>query len=235
MSQRASRSNATTPSNVEQPLEQLSLLPLDKKPYREFTEIVTAQVTHYYISESIGEPSEYVDIIHRLNTAAEGDVVYFHLNTPGGMLDTGVQMISAMKTTEAHVVTILEGSAFSLGTLIFLAGHEMIVHDHALMMFHNFSSGLCGKGNEMALELQATIEWFASLAQEYYVPFLTEDEVETIKRGQDKWMHAPEIRTRLDNMIAIQAAELEAQEAEAISEAVAEKAAKSKASKPTVA
>lgn len=187
----------------------MQMLALNKKPYREFSEVLAVQNTHFYFSEPIGEPSEYVDVIHRLHTATENDTIYIHLNTPGGDLATGVQLVGAMQNTCAHVITILEGIAYSLGTLIFLAGDELVINDHGMMMFHNFSSGLRGKGNEMASELNATIEWFASIASDFYLPFLTEDELSRIMRGEDMWMQAAEIRTRLDNMIAIRTKEAE--------------------------
>lgn len=181
----------------------LAFLGLDKKPYKMYEQTYMASHIHIYISEAIGEAVEYVDMIHRIATAGPADTISVHLNTPGGQLDTGVQIINALQNTQARVVTILEGVAYSLGTLIFLVGDEMVVNDHCMMMFHNFNSGLMGKGNEITLELEATNKWFATLAKQIYVPFLSDDEIHRLHRGEDIWMQSPEIRKRLIHMIKV--------------------------------
>lgn len=189
----------------------LPLMMIDKKPYREFTQVYAANHIHYYISDVVGEPIDYVDMIHRIATAGPADVISIHLNTPGGVLDTGVQLINAMHNSQAKIVTSVEGSVKSLGTLIFLAGDEMIVNDNCMMMFHNFNGGLMGKGNELVSELEATIKWFATLARDIYIPFMTEDEFTRIARGEDMWMQSTEIRERLERVVQAQMDEAEAQ------------------------
>lgn len=171
-----------------------------RKPYQHFEQTFTACHIHFYISEDIAEPADYVEMIHRIKTANPVDVVFLHLNTPGGRIDTGVQIINAMQSSQAKVVTILESTAYSLGTLIFLAGDEMIVHDNCMIMFHNFRGGTGGKGNEQASQINAQIKWFAQLAEKIYIPFLAKDELDRILRGEDIWMHSAEIRKRLEKV-----------------------------------
>jgi ATP-dependent protease ClpP protease subunit len=174
---------------------------LKKKPFQQYEQQFTAQHVHFYLSEEIAEPDAYADMIHRINVASPADVIFIHLNTPGGNLATGIQIINAMQNSQAKVVTVLESMAYSLGTLIFLAGDEMVVNDHCMMMFHNFKGGILGKGQELVAQLEATVKWFAALSRKIYVPFLTEDEFDRIIRGEDLWMQSPEIRKRLDRMI----------------------------------
>lgn len=172
-----------------------------KKPYQLYEQVYTATHLHFYLSEAIAEPDQYTDMIHRITRADASDTVFIHLNTNGGNLNTGVQLINAMQNSAAKIVTVLEAQAYSLGTLIFLAGDEMVVNDHCMMMFHNYSGGVEGKGNEQFAELDATIKWFNTLAKKIYVPFLTEEELADIIRGEDMWMQSSEIRKRLDRMI----------------------------------
>jgi ATP-dependent protease ClpP protease subunit len=176
---------------------------LEKKPYKQFDQVFSAQHTHFYLSKAIGEPEGYTDMIHKITTASSADVIFIHLNTPGGQLDTGVQLINAMTNSAAKIVTVLESMAHSLGTLIFLSGDEMVVNEHCVMMFHNFNGGLIGKGNEMVSELEATVKWFQALAEDIYIPFLSQDEFNRIVKGEDMWMQTPEIKVRLENMVAI--------------------------------
>ncbi len=172
-----------------------------KKPYQHYEHTYTLQHIHFYLSEDIGAPEDYTDMIHRIHVATENDTVFIHLNTPGGRLDTGVQLINAMQNSDARIVTILESEAHSLGTLIFLAGDELVVNDHCMIMFHNFKGGVVGKGHEQLAQLDATIKWFTELARELYIPFLTEAEFERIIKGEDLWMHSAEIRARIDRMV----------------------------------
>ena len=54
-----------------------------------------------------------------LRTAAETDLVYLHINSPGGDFNTGLQIINNMLASEAHVVTVLEARAYSMAAFIF--------------------------------------------------------------------------------------------------------------------
>lgn len=186
---------------------------MEKKPYRQFDQTFAASHVHFYLSKAIGEPEGYTDMIHRITVAGPSDVIFIHLNTPGGQIDTGVQIINAMQNSQAKIVTVLESVAYSLGTLIFLAGDEMVVNDHCMMMFHNFNGGLIGKGNELVAELEATVKWFEALARDIYIPFLTEEEYVRITKGEDMWMQSAEIRERLERMVKIMVEEMAAAQA----------------------
>lgn len=170
------------------------------KPYHNAQQSYSVTHTHYYLSKEIEEPSEYTEMIHHIYTASEDESIYIHVNTPGGRLDTGIQLINAIQNSQAKVTTILDGIAHSLGTLIFLAGHELIIHDNCIMMFHNFRAGLVGKGNELTSELDATLKWFTEISERFYIPFLSKDELNKIIKGEDIWMTSGEIRKRAGHM-----------------------------------
>lgn len=186
-----------------------------------YENITQQRMLHFYLCEPVEEPAKYIDMIHKIKTAGPNDVVYIYLNTPGGQLDTGLQIISAMKTSPAHIVTVLEGEICSLGTMIFLSGDEFVVHDHCLFMIHNYSGGTYGKGHEQVAQIEAQTREFGKLMRSIYYPFLDEDEVERVVRGEDFWMGSDEVRTRLQKMIKILEKEAKAKERE-------EKAAQSK-------
>jgi ATP-dependent protease ClpP protease subunit len=174
-----------------------------KKPYRQYEQTFQFQHIHFYISEDIGEPNQYSEMTHRILLASQNDVIYIHLNTSGGHLDTGVQIINAMQSSAAKIITVLDGMAYSLGTLILLAGDEIIINDNCIAMFHNFRGGVVGKGNELTSQLEATVKWFADLAKQIYIPFLSDEELNRILKGEDLWMRSTEIRKRLEKMAKI--------------------------------
>lgn len=195
-----SKSKSTQYNAIDEFEPQLMSTTFKKPPYSQFIYEYIIQEIHFYISDEIGAPDEYIDMIHKINIAGPNDKIHIHLNTSGGRLDAGIQIINAIKNTEAEVFTILEGMAYSLGTLIFLSGHTKVVYDNSIMMFHNFRSGVMGKGNELTAELDATIKWFSDLARDIYIPFLTEDEFNRILKGEDLWMHTADIKERLDKV-----------------------------------
>lgn len=179
----------------------------DKEPvfFHYYEQVVIRKVHHFYLSGPIEAPGGYVDMIHKIQTAGPEDVIYIHLNTPGGQLDTGVQLINAMMATAAHVICSIESEAHSMATLIFLCADEYVVHDNCMMMFHNFSGAVFGKGHEQQAHLHALVKWFNTLARKLYIPFLSEEEFDRIQKGEDIYLHSDDIRRRLDKMVKDQA------------------------------
>ena len=181
--------------------EEKSCEPEEKKPWYHSEQQFIRRVHHFYLSSPFEDPIHYVEMMHIIRTAGPEDTIYLHLNTPGGNLSTGAQLISAMQSSQAHIIAAAEGEVCSLGTIIFFAADEFVVHDNSLMMFHNFSGGTWGKGHEQAAQLEASIEYFNNLAQRLYVPFLSISEIDRIARGDDIWMQSEEVKARLQNMV----------------------------------
>jgi ATP-dependent protease ClpP protease subunit len=166
---------------------------------RHETQLTLRQIS-FYLSDEIGPPLAYTDLLNTLRTAGENDMILLHLNTPGGNFDTGLQIINNISASKAHVITVLEARAYSMGAMIFLAGHELIVHDNCQLMFHNYSSSIIGKGNEQHAQVLAIGKWFEKTMSRVCHPFLTRDEIDSILRGEDIWMDSDDIRKRLNKM-----------------------------------
>jgi ATP-dependent protease ClpP protease subunit len=157
--------------------------------------------THYYISSFIDEAKYYIGLIHDMETAGPGDTIVIHLNTTGGNLATGAQIITAMRRSNAHIITSIDGECFSLGTLIFLSGDEFWVSRTALVMIHNYSGGETGgKSNDQMAQIVAINRWFDKLVRDIYIPFLSSEEVDRVLRGEDLWMNYDEIVERLERV-----------------------------------
>jgi len=168
--------------------------------YKIFVNKVISKHISIYLSDGIGDGPEFIDMIHKIRSANENDIITIHLNTPGGYLETGMQIINAIRATDAHVITSLESRAYSLGTLIFLSGDELQIHENCLMMFHHYSNLMYGKGHEITAELEMINKWFNKILKKICVPFLSEEEVIEIQGGRDIWMDSDEIRKRLNKM-----------------------------------
>lgn len=151
----------------------------------------------YYLCGDIREPQYYTELFYTLRTASDTDLIYLHLNSPGGEFDTGLQIINNVLASEARVVTVLEARAYSMAALIFLSGDELVVHDNCQLMFHIYSGSFAGRGNEQQAEVIAVSGWFEKVMTRLCTPFLSEAEVGRILKGSDVWMDSDEIRHRL--------------------------------------
>lgn len=151
----------------------------------------------YYLCGEIRAPEFYTELYYTLRTAAETDLIYLHLNSPGGDFDTGLQIINNMCASSAQVITVLEARAYSMAAFIFLAGDQLVVHDNCQLMFHTYSSGFFGKGHEQQAEVAALGNWFEKVMTRICVPFLSPAEVDKILKGSDTWMDSDEIERRL--------------------------------------
>ena len=165
--------------------------------FRRYEAQGTVRQISFYLSGEIGDPIHYTDLLYTLRSASNTDVIFLHLNTPGGNFDTGLQIINNIAASPAHVITILEARAYSMGALLFLAGDELILHDTCQLMFHNYSSALIGKGNEQQAQVLASSKWFEKVMRHVCRPFLADEELERIFKGEDIWMDSDEIRRRL--------------------------------------
>lgn len=162
-----------------------------------YKQMLQVSVHHFYIVDEIGEVPPFLDMINVLKTAEQHDTIFIYLNTPGGNLYTAIQIISAIRQSNATVVTCIEGMVASAGTLIFLAGNKHVVNPNCTFMIHNYSHGAWGKGNEVALRVKHSEHYFNKLAHDLYGEFLTEDEINDVINGKDFWMESEEVLKRL--------------------------------------
>lgn len=175
----------------------------EEKAFAHFESSI-GKVHHFYISDFVGPPKDYIEMIHTIRTAQPFDTIYIYLNTRGGDFATGAQLIPIMHSSVATIVTVCEGQVCSLGTMIFLAGGEMVIQDHSLFMIHNHSGFISGKGHEYLAEATAVTGWVTQMARDLYIGFLTEEEFESMLKGEDFWFHAEEARKRLNRCVKYQ-------------------------------
>lgn len=169
----------------------------------QYKQTIPVNLYHFYIIEEIQEPDAYLDLINTLKTAEEHDTIFIYLNTPGGSLQTTVQILSAMRQSIATIVTCLEGEVCSAGTLIFLAGTKHVINANCTFMIHNYSQWIGGKGNEVALRVKYSEQYFKKLAMDLYNGFLSEEEIQAVIDGKDYWMDSEEVMKRIKNRNSI--------------------------------
>ena len=169
-----------------------------KEQIRSFKRNIPVSVYDFYIIDEIKEPDHYVELIHTLKSADPQDTVFLYLNTVGGNLYTTIQILAAMNSSHAKVITCLEGQVCSAGTFIFLKGDTKIVNPHSSFMVHSYSQSTSGKGNEIVEQINFMKKYFRSLAQDIYGTFLSDEELETVIKGHDIWLDTKQIVNRLE-------------------------------------
>ena len=97
-----------------------------------------------YITDTIDEPSCYNELCFKLKTASPAEIFTLVINTPGGIIDSAVMLIDAIKASKARVIAEITGTVASAGTIITLACDEVKVADHTTFMIHNYSGGMHG-------------------------------------------------------------------------------------------
>ena len=176
----------------------LSNASLFERPIKHFAQVITLTLHHFYITGEVEEDVDrYIELIHTLKTAEAHDKVYIYLNTPGGSLNTTIQICAAMQGSAAEVITVIEGEVCSAGTFIFLAGDHYIVNPNCSFMIHNYSHGIYGKGGELAKRVKFGEKYFNELARSFYKDFLNSAEIKEVCDDSDFWMNSNEVLKRL--------------------------------------
>jgi len=166
------------------------------KPYEMYAKALSTQYD-VYLNDGIGEPKGYNVLLTTLRNVTEYDVVKMHINCPGGRVDTGIQIITAMRECRATVVTINEGDASSMGAMILMAGDVIAIRRNSMTMFHNASWGTFGKGHE---HLSSAVAWkthMTNMFSDLTRFFLTEEEQERIIDGNDLYLNDGQMIARL--------------------------------------
>ena len=93
------------------------------------------------------------DVQKVLDAAVEGDEIEVYINSPGGVIDVGSEIYTALRKC-GNVKIYITGEACSAASIVAMAGYcEM--SPTALMMVHCVSSGI--RGNHNAMEHMADV------------------------------------------------------------------------------
>lgn len=180
------------------------ILDLFKPPINQSQRVITKQAVNiheFYLSGDVESSEEYIEWFDIIRSASQNDILKIYINSPGGDLFTAIQFLRVLTDTEAQVIISVEGACMSAATLLFMCGHQYEISPHSVFMFHNYSSGMVGKGGEMFDRVNHERSWSEKLFQDVYADFLTEREIKQILDNKDLWMDADEVIKRLKKKI----------------------------------
>lgn len=151
-----------------------------------------------YLDDEIGSPSAYREVYHALAAAGPSDLVKLHLNTVGGRLDAGIQLINHIRNCDATVIGVLHMECASMGSGIFLACDDWEISSFSTMMIHSCSYGAVGKQSDIRSRVDFTTTYNEDFIRQNYTGFLDEDEIQRVLKGEDLYFKSKEIDKRLE-------------------------------------
>ena len=161
------------------------------------------------MSGDIESSENYIQWFDNIRHSGENDVIKIYINSPGGDVFTAIQFMRALRETSANVVISVEGLCASAATMIMLCGETFEISEHSMFMFHNYSSGVFGKGGEMFDQLKHERTWSENLLRDVYKHFLTNEEITSMLENKDIWMDGVDVIKRLKSRQEILDAEEE--------------------------
>jgi ATP-dependent protease ClpP protease subunit len=162
-----------------------------------YNERPIAHQREYWFYDEIAEPKKYLNLIRQLNSCDSNDQFDLHFCCDGGRMDSMQTIITAIRKCRGRVVGHLDSHASSAGSLLFLSCDMWNISREGFLMFHDFSGGLFGKGNEMTSQLSHYVKNFEMIMDQICFPFFSKAEIKSICNGQDRWIDSVELAKRL--------------------------------------
>jgi ATP-dependent protease ClpP protease subunit len=131
-----------------------------------------------------------------LREAGDDDILEIRISSHGGFIKEG-QILHNIITEifDGRCVTVLDPMGYSMGALAFCMGDYRLVYESSEIMFHNYSTGLWGKGNEILAHMKHTDKSIKDFFDSVVIG-LTDAEKETLYAGGDFWFNAKEMCQR---------------------------------------
>jgi len=99
-----------------------------------------------------------------LNAIDDKRPIVLVLNTPGGYVGAGNNLILAMKSIQAPVICVVQGSAYSMGAAIASHCPSLYVSQYADLMFHMAQYGVSGYEHH----IESRVKHFANMSRIFH-------------------------------------------------------------------
>lgn len=181
--------------------------------YKDYVRATPTGITyHFFIHGDIGDSEDYVELLDTLYSATANDIVILHLNTPGGYLNTAVEIVHAIAQTDAGVIGSADGLVASAGSLLLFACHSIVLGEFCEVMLHDGSGGGFGKINENLKSVEFTSKRLSHIYHTIYGRFFSSEQVESVLDGKDLYLTARDVEQLIEQ--AIESAEEEEEDGE---------------------
>lgn len=138
--------------------------------------------------EITGSVLDYSSLFSNLSRCTQDDLIYLTLSNYGGDCLIGQRLAVALKDCHAHIHCKVTNNASSMAAILALCCKSLELTPGSRLMFHNYSGGGFGKGQELAHHVHQSDKSLQRMIQVYCAPFLTRAELKAIARDQDVYI-----------------------------------------------
>jgi ATP-dependent Clp endopeptidase proteolytic subunit ClpP len=92
---------------------------------------------------------ELIDVISQVKKQPQATSFNVHINSEGGVVDTGFDIYNYLKTLNLPIKTIGSGLVASIATVIFMAGDTRVLRENTNFMIHLPMGGVDGTADEI--------------------------------------------------------------------------------------
>ena len=176
----------------------------DRNPYCQVFVINGGEEFDVYLNGQVGSIDLYTELLHLLFTAEEDVKIHLKINSPGGDLDTGLQIQDAIRACKAEVIGYLSASADSAASGIFCSCDSHCVGDFALMLVHSCSLGFMAPIHDFVSYGDIIYKQNKAWLEQTYSGFVSKEEIDDIiVNKRQLLLDADQIRERITNMYEI--------------------------------
>lgn len=143
----------------------------------------------FHIRGSIESFEDYDNMFLDFAKVSKDDSVAICLNTPGGDCSIGFFIIDQILKIPCKVHMIVDYPTYSMGAIMALCGHSLTIKKDCYIMFHDYSGGSHGKGEESAAYVNNFRKVFKDRFTRLCKPFLAPKEIEKMFKGEDIYIH----------------------------------------------
>lgn len=107
-----------------------------------------SEIDTYTVSDAIKNIMQY-NADDKDIPIEERKPILLYISSPGGEVDSGFALIDAILCSKTPVYTINMGKAYSMGFLIYIAGHKRFSYPNSRFLLHDGSSFVYDSGNKV--------------------------------------------------------------------------------------
>ncbi|MEO1376709.1 MAG: ATP-dependent Clp protease proteolytic subunit [Cyanobacteria bacterium J06635_10] len=164
-----------------------------KMPGEQFTQWVNiytrlARDRIIFLGEEVNDQiaNEIIAIMLYLDSEDPGKDIFLYINSPGGVVTSGLAIYDTMQHIKSDVVTICLGLAASMGSFLLAGGTKgkRLALPHSRIMIHQPSGGTRGQATDIQIEAKEIIRIRHQLNGIYAAN--TGRELEKIEKDMDR-------------------------------------------------
>jgi ATP-dependent protease ClpP protease subunit len=138
-------------------------------------------------------------IFNELRKANPYDRLELRINSDGGLVTEGQQFFNIiLEKFGENTTTVLDNHGYSMGALLFCMGQRRVIYPYSEIMFHNYTHGSWGKGENVKSHVKHTARSLTAFFKAVTVSqgFLSKKEFKEMLLGKDFWMNCKEMCKR---------------------------------------